>query len=193
MASATDAGPTMSPPGNATDAGRREPCGTQGATRACCGSGTQTCSGLEFSTWGPCLDRAGSPLSCNACGPGEFGPGCDAGVDAGKPHDAGSDSGHPPPPDAGRCGSGMACKPGSIRYCDTPLSEWSLATCTASGQWGTCVATTVPAGAVGIGDCSPTDYSPEMCCPQLHLCCQNDPTGPFVDFGSGACAEVSCP
>jgi hypothetical protein len=87
----------------------------------------------------------------------------------------------------------MACKPGAIRYCDDPAAEWTLSTCDPSGQWGACVPTTVPAGATGIGDCSDNDYSPEMCCPVLVLCCQNDPFGAFEDWGSGACAAVSCP
>jgi hypothetical protein len=87
----------------------------------------------------------------------------------------------------------MVCKPGSIRYCDDPAAEWTLATCNSSGQWDPCVPTSPPAGAMGMGDCSPINYSPEMCCPGLHLCCQNDPFGPFVDFGSGACADVNCP
>ena len=87
----------------------------------------------------------------------------------------------------------MECKPGAIRYCDDPAGEWTMSTCDATGTWGPCLVTTVPDGAIGLGDCSPTDYSPEMCCPQLFLCCQNDPFGAFEDWGSGACAAVSCP
>jgi hypothetical protein len=121
--------------------------------------------------------------------------GVDSGVDSGRPPtrpDAGKDGGQQSMPDAG-CGPGMECKPGAIRYCDDPASEWTKSTCDANGMWGPCVAATVPAGAEGLGDCSPTDYSPEMCCGQLSLCCQNDPNGLFEDFGSGACAAVSCP
>jgi hypothetical protein len=82
----------------------------------------------------------------------------------------------------------MVCKPGAIRYCDVAGIEFTKATCGSDGTWGPCEATTPPAGW-----CDPTGFSPEICCPPLKLCCQNDPNGPFEDFGSGACVEISCP
>jgi hypothetical protein len=56
-------------------------CSMPGATRACCGSGTQTCAGVEFPTWGPCLAADGSLLQCSGgtCQTGEFSQ-CDGGV-----------------------------------------------------------------------------------------------------------------
>jgi len=56
-------------------------CSTPGATRACCGAGTETCAGVEFPTWGPCLAADGSPLTCGqgTCETGEFSQ-CDGGV-----------------------------------------------------------------------------------------------------------------
>ena len=56
-------------------------CSMPGATRACCGAGTQTCAGVEFPTWGPCLAADGSPLQCTGgtCQTGEFSQ-CDGGV-----------------------------------------------------------------------------------------------------------------
>jgi hypothetical protein len=180
-----------------SDAGANTPesCSDVGSTRACCNGGTQTCGGNgEFAAWGPCQNSGGATVSCTTtCKDDEFGHcdgGMDSGVDSGLP-DAGRDSGQDMP-DAG-CGAGMECKPGAIRYCDDPAAEWTMSTCDPTGTWGPCVLTTVPNGAIGLGDCSPTDYSPEMCCPQLFLCCQNDPFGAFEDWGSGACAAVSCP
>jgi hypothetical protein len=60
-------------------------CSPLGATRSCCSAGTQTCGGNgEFPIWGPCLDAKGAPANCTGkCAAGEFGPGCDAGVDSG--------------------------------------------------------------------------------------------------------------
>jgi hypothetical protein len=61
-------------------------CTVLGATRSCCGSGVQTCTGeVEFANWGPCLDRKGSVVSCpHSCAEDEFGR-----CDAGTPLDAG--------------------------------------------------------------------------------------------------------
>jgi hypothetical protein len=82
-------------------------CSPAGTTRSCCGAGTQTCAGpVEFAVWGPCLDAKGAALSCSVtggCGPGEFGPACDAGVDSGTKcgpgeFGPGCDGGTPPPP-----------------------------------------------------------------------------------------------
>jgi len=55
-------------------------CSMPGATRACCGSGTQTCAGGEFGSWGPCLAADGTTLTCGGsdCG-GELSQ-CDVGV-----------------------------------------------------------------------------------------------------------------
>jgi hypothetical protein len=81
------------------DAGAAQ-CNPPGATRPCCVSGVQTCSGSgEFGTWGPCQDSSGAAVTCSdgcsagefgpkcekpdsgsMCGPGEFGPSCDAGM-----------------------------------------------------------------------------------------------------------------
>jgi hypothetical protein len=56
-------------------------CSTPGATRACCGAGTQTCAGVEFPTWGPCLGADGATLTCGqgTCQSGEFSQ-CDGGA-----------------------------------------------------------------------------------------------------------------
>jgi hypothetical protein len=83
----------------------------------------------------------------------------------------------------------MVCKPGSIRYCDEPAAEWTKSTCDATGNWGPCVPTDAPAGP----GCDKNSYAPEKCCPGLKLCCQDNPGGPFVDFGSGGCAAIACP
>jgi hypothetical protein len=94
---------------------------------------------------------------------------------------------------SGSCGPGMVCKPGAVRYCDTGGFDFMASTCTSSGQWGPCVIAPMPAGW-----CEPPgNFSPELCCPPLFLCCQDNPGGPFKDWavpeGSGACAAVSCP
>jgi hypothetical protein len=39
-------------------------CATPGATRSCCDTGTQTCAGGEFPTWGNCLSPSGTTLTC---------------------------------------------------------------------------------------------------------------------------------
>ncbi|MGZ3407075.1 MAG: hypothetical protein ACXVAN_11570, partial [Polyangia bacterium] len=56
-------------------------CSMPGATQACCGSGTQTCAGIEFPTWGPCLGANGTTLTCGQgdCTSGEFSS-CDGGT-----------------------------------------------------------------------------------------------------------------
>jgi hypothetical protein len=84
------------------------PCDTPGATRQCCQTGEQTCTGegVEFSSWGPCTDPRGKTLTCSGpCALSEFAV-CDAGVDKGI--DGGTncwstefsvcDGGTPPPP-----------------------------------------------------------------------------------------------
>ena len=168
-----------------------DPCSPpEDTTRTCCGKGVQSCMGDdEFPIWGPCADEEGSPVSCTGCGEDEFG-GCDAGMP--PPPDAGE----PPPQDAGeppdKCGPGMECKPGSVRYCDMFALDWSVADCDATGHWGDCVATTIPAAADGEG-CAQDDYAPELCCGVAKICCQNSANGPFLDYGSGACAAVNCP
>jgi hypothetical protein len=87
----------------------------------------------------------------------------------------------------------MECKPGSIRYCDIPQgAEWSQTICDDRGRWGTCTASTIPAAAAAAG-CSQSNYAPEICCPVAKLCCQDNPNGPFKDWGTGACAAISCP
>jgi hypothetical protein len=87
----------------------------------------------------------------------------------------------------------MECKPGKIRYCDiAEATEWSESICDATGHWGPCKVSTIPAVAEQAG-CAQGDYAPEICCPVAKLCCQDNLGGPFVDFNSGACAAVSCP
>jgi hypothetical protein len=82
---------------SSTDAGGKDAappaqtCTTVGSIQTCCTAGKQTCLAageVPVPTWGPCLDPAGTPLSCVACG-GEFAPTCDAGKESGPP---------PPPP-----------------------------------------------------------------------------------------------
>jgi hypothetical protein len=165
-----------------------ERCGSVGTTRSCCVRGIQTCSGgAEFPTWGSCLDNTGAILTCPAdagCVANEFGAGCDGGADTGA--DAGLDSGEAP--DAG-CRPGMACKPGSVRYCDVTGTEWTKSECDPSGNWGPCVPAIAPQGA----GCDQSSFMPEVCCPPLHLCCQDNPGGPWKDWSSGGCAAISCP
>jgi hypothetical protein len=164
--------------GSPTGRGENSRCTIPGATRPCCGTGTQTCEGKEILAWGACS------ASCDAPPPATPPPSPSSKGDAGPPADGG-------PVNTGGgnvCKAGMDCKPGAIRYCDTSIAEWSKSTCDASGKWGACVAATAPSGP----GCSQNSYSPEKCCPGLKLCCQDNPGGPFVDFGSGACAAVLC-
>lgn len=172
---------------------------TAGMTRSCCSSGVQTCTNDEFALWGPCLDRDGMPLKCDEC----TGSSCDTAEhhDAGEPPDAGQrDAGRERvddasvPLDAGQCGPGMVCKPGSLRYCDdSSIAEWTVSTCTAAGQWDPCVATTIPPELDGVGDCTATSFSPESCCSQKHICCQEDEFGLLDAWGSDSCAGLNCP
>jgi hypothetical protein len=193
------AAPTRTPAataGTAARSGGDEPSSegcSSGMTRVCCGAGKQVCGDGEFPSWGPCQDAAGEPLVCSGCSDPQSEFACDAGAqepDAGQPEpDAGK------PLDAGmECGPGMACKPGSIRYCDASrVAEWTFSTCSTEGQWGECVATTIPAVLDGVGGCSATSYSPESCCPQRMLCCQDGAGGLFDPFGGDDCAALSCP
>ncbi len=167
--------------GAALDGSQPERCGSVGSTRSCCTTGTQTCSGNEFPTWGPCLDSVGGAVTCAlGCIAGENGKGCDGGVDSG------ADSGGAPD---GGCTPGMVCKPGAIRYCDVTGTEWTRSACDATGNWGPCLATTAPNGA----GCVQSSFQPEICCPPLHLCCQDNPGGPWKDWSSGGCVAISCP
>ncbi len=60
--------------GSGGSGGAAQSCTTPGATRACCNSGTQTCTGFEFPTWGPCLAANGTTLTCDgSCGGGSGG------------------------------------------------------------------------------------------------------------------------
>jgi hypothetical protein len=108
-------------------------------------------------------------------------------INEGRPCDGGAGTGSGG--SGGVCGPGMICKPGAIRYCDVAGIEWTKSVCDATGNWGPCLATTAPAGA----GCDQNSFAPEVCCPPLFLCCQDNPGGPFVDFGSGACAAITCP
>jgi hypothetical protein len=76
-ASSAQDGGSSSPGG----ADATQSCSTPGDTRACCGSGTQTCAGVEFPTWGPCLGGDGTTLTCGqgTCASGEFSS-CDGGA-----------------------------------------------------------------------------------------------------------------
>ena len=76
-----------------------ETCTQIGAMRACCSYGVQTCTGLEFGTWGPCVDTTGTPVSCH--GGGCDSPnGCDAAVDVSTPPPPPPGGPTPPPPPA---------------------------------------------------------------------------------------------
>jgi hypothetical protein len=72
-----------------------EGCSVEGATRPCCETGRQTCSGtVEFRMWGECLDSNGKRITCSSGGPNdcstdEFQQVCDGGV--------------PPPPPPSSC------------------------------------------------------------------------------------------
>jgi hypothetical protein len=173
----------VSSDGGARD-GALESCTLPGSTRPCCrGMGTQTCTGNEFPTWGPCLDRTGAPATCpvvvdSGCVPNEFGGGCDASVDSPPPP--------PPPPPKMGCGVGMECIPGSIRYCDDArFPNWSRSDCDSTGHWGACQQSP------GVQGCDQTQYDPVACCQPRFLCCQYEVNGPFVDFG-GSCSALSC-
>lgn len=193
MGTAPDAAsaPTMVAVGG--DAGSVTASCTAGMARSCCGTGMQICEGVEFVSWGPCLDASGKALQCAQCAD----QACDAGMtvmDAGVPaRDAGQDAG--PRPDAGHeCGPGMECRPSSTRYCDeSGIAEWTVSTCSEHGKWGACTATSIPPELDGVGDCSATSYSPESCCPQAQLCCQDGFGGLFNPFGSAACDALNCP
>lgn len=66
--------------GGSAGGGASQSCTTPGATRACCNTGTQTCSGGEFATWGPCLAPDGTTLTCEgSCGSSEL-TSCDGGT-----------------------------------------------------------------------------------------------------------------
>jgi hypothetical protein len=75
-----------------------EACTTIGATRTCCGLGTQTCLGIEFPAWGPCLDTTGTVMTCT--GGGCDRANCDASVDTGPPPVPPPPPGPPPAPPA---------------------------------------------------------------------------------------------
>ena len=170
--------------GGAPGSSASDRCGAVGDTRACCTTGTQTCKGGgEFNSWAPCVDKAGAPVTCEPVGSGGGGGGggTNGGTKDGAKDGGGSDG-------AATCGPGMTCKPGAIRYCDTPGTEWTKSVCDSAGSWGPCLQTTAPSGA----GCDQNSYAPEKCCPPLGLCCQDNPGGPFVDFGTGACAAISC-
>jgi hypothetical protein len=72
-----------------------ESCTEEGATRACCDTGRQKCTGtVEFRMWGECLGPDGKPITCSTGGPNdcstdEFSQVCDGGT--------------PPPPPPPSC------------------------------------------------------------------------------------------
>ena len=70
-----------------------------GTMRSCCTGGTQTCVGIEFGTWTPCVNPSGAPLTCPVgCAPNEQGVGCDGGGDSGPPPTPPPGPPTPPPP-----------------------------------------------------------------------------------------------
>jgi hypothetical protein len=166
------AAPGSQPQGGASSGGAAtEACAQLGATRVCCGNGTQTCQAPgELLSWGPCLDAQGSALSCAGCG--ELAS-CDGGAPTSSPPDMAS-----APPTA------CVCKPDSVRWCDenVPGVEWSKQQCTAASTWGPCVSSPPPAGCAG-----PDGYNP-VCCAGLGLCCQDGVNGPFI----GNCTATRC-
>jgi len=215
-ASSPATGPSGSGRGPGRDGGAHDPssagpelCADPGATRPCCETGTQTCSsGTEFSSWGPCRDGSGAVLECGdggwdpappaGCLPDEFGrPVCDGGASTPPtpppgclPDEFGGytcDGGVTAPPPSG-CVPGGVCRPGAERWCDTSLAEWSRSICDSTGHWGPCMAATAPS-AVSDHGCGPDDFAPERCCPPLHMCCQDNPDGPFI----GDCTAGECP
>jgi hypothetical protein len=170
--------------GTSPDGNQAAPCSPLGSTRSCfCGTGTQACTGAstEFTTgiWGPCLDGTGATVT--SC------PVLEAGCGNMNELDASCDA--PPPPPDGGCGPGMICKPGRVRYCDVTGMEWTKSECDSTGNWGPCLPTIAPVGA----GCDPASFQPELCCPPLQLCCQDNPGGPWKDWSSGACAAIGCP
>lgn len=93
----TSGGGTAGAAGAPNPTGEGTGCSTDGATRSCCSTGTQLCSGtVEFLAWGACLDAKGVKVVCgggttpSGCGVGEFGPNCTKLVDAGVPHYCGN-------------------------------------------------------------------------------------------------------
>lgn len=80
-ASSGGAGGGGSGGGSSSGGDATQSCSAPGTTRACCGSGTQTCLGVEFPTWGPCLGSDGTTLTCGqgSCQSGEFSS-CDGGL-----------------------------------------------------------------------------------------------------------------
>jgi hypothetical protein len=73
--------------GTGSDTGAGLPCGAPAATRTCCyDEGTQTCTGIEFRVWGPCVSPSGILDKCS--GTEKLPP------DAGPP---------PPPPPPALC------------------------------------------------------------------------------------------
>jgi hypothetical protein len=76
--------PSAAAGGNGSSSGgdaATQSCSTLGATQACCGSGTQICSGVEFPTWGPCRGADGATLTCGQgdCASNELSS-CDGGT-----------------------------------------------------------------------------------------------------------------
>jgi hypothetical protein len=153
---------------------------TGGSTRSCCTNGLQTCGGVEFAAWGPCLDRATGAViaSCPEAGAPPPPPMLDAGhpdfVDAGPPDVV--DASSPPigPP-------GCVCKPGSLRYCSRDQGvHWGKSVCDSTGTWGLCGPFIAPPG------CTSPGYT-SSCCSPLHVCCLDD----ILDIG-GFCKALSC-
>jgi hypothetical protein len=77
-------GPSTGGSGSSSSGGSdsaSQSCSMPGATQSCCGAGTQTCAGIEFPTWGPCLAADGTTLTCGqgTCTSGEFSV-CDGGM-----------------------------------------------------------------------------------------------------------------
>ena len=151
--------------------------GGSGLGGSSAGGGSAGASGAGGSSAG-----AGAP---GVGGSGSFGTG---GTGSGGEAGRGFEVGGAGPGGSGGCAPGMVCKPGAVRWCDSGGFDFSKSVCSASGQWGACQTSPPPPGW-----CEPPgNFSPELCCPPLKLCCQDNPGGPFIDFGSGACAATQC-
>jgi hypothetical protein len=117
-------------------------CTPVGSTQVCCDTGTQTCVGNEFGSWGPCLDAQGKTLVCGGAGSGgggaEDGGGGSGGGGAedggggsggGGAEDGGGGNGgggnEPPPPPS--CISTVASIEPGMLAASTPAAGGSVA------------------------------------------------------------------
>ena len=125
-----------------------EPCNEEGATRACCETGRQTCGGTaEFQQWGPCLGPDGKQVTCMSGGPddcesSEFSQICDAGPPPpptsckDDEFAAGCDGGAPPPPTSCKDDEFAAGCDGGAPPPPTSCDEDEFAGCKGEGDGG---------------------------------------------------------